>query len=254
MFTKFKDLYRSDCSPSMVSSWECLTTLMADDRFRGSPGSAMSPRNVVIVYDATKEFDLKPLIWAMENIVHGKCCTVTLLGIMPYLNIPLSIKVWTDIWTCPNKDLSALPEMQEKRKDIKHLKLHAIMEICRKKEVVPRIKTRQGWPRHLIVVEEITKLHPSWVIFDRHHRKDRAYYAAKIPFNMVMMNENGYADMIRGQSMIGECSSFGTTPTESPATLMPTPEFVMSEKLQMDLRKKAELEKQHETEVFIYEI
>uniref|UniRef100_A0A7N0UYL8 Uncharacterized protein n=1 Tax=Kalanchoe fedtschenkoi TaxID=63787 RepID=A0A7N0UYL8_KALFE len=240
MVSTFKDLYKAD---------RTLTTLMVDDKYRGSPGSAMAPRNAVIVCNATKEFDFKPLIWALENIVHSKFCTVTLLGIMPFLNIPLSIKVWTDIWTYPNKDLSALPKM-----NIKHLKLHAIMKICKRYEVVPHIKTRQGYPRHLIVVEEITKLHPTWVIFDRHHRKDREHYAAKIPFNMVIMRGNGYVDMIRGQSMIGDCS-FGT-PTESPATLMPSPKFLISKELQMDLRKKAALEKQQadKYEEFVYEI
>jgi hypothetical protein len=49
-----------------------------------------------------------------------------------------------------------------------------------------------------------------------HHRKNREFYANTIPCNMVMMNEEGGADMIRGHPMIDNGES---TPGEfSPAT------------------------------------
>lgn len=43
--------------------------------------------HVVIVMDALREFSIDPLRWALENIIPAGC-VVTLLGIMPWLNIP----------------------------------------------------------------------------------------------------------------------------------------------------------------------
>lgn len=43
-----------------------------------------------------------------------------------------------------------------------------------------------------------------------------------------MMNENGEADMIRAQPMINSANS---TPGESPASLIPTPQLMISDNL-----------------------
>lgn len=52
-----------------------------------SPGSANAPKHVVIVMDGLKEFNTELLEWVLVNIVpFGH--KVTLLGFMPWLNIP----------------------------------------------------------------------------------------------------------------------------------------------------------------------
>lgn len=46
------------------------------------------PKQVVIVMDGLKEFSMEPLEWVLKNIALRACCTITLLGVMPFLNIP----------------------------------------------------------------------------------------------------------------------------------------------------------------------
>lgn len=44
-------------------------------------------KHVVVVMDGMTEFTTEPLQWALDNVVTADC-TVTLLGVMPWLNIP----------------------------------------------------------------------------------------------------------------------------------------------------------------------
>lgn len=46
------------------------------------------PKHVVIVMDALKEFSVEPIEWVLKNISMKGCCTITLLGVSPWLNIP----------------------------------------------------------------------------------------------------------------------------------------------------------------------
>ena len=64
---------------------------------------------------------------------------------------------------------------------------------------------------------------------NRHHQKYREYYAEKIPCNVVMMNEEGEVDMIKGRSLIH--TSTENTPGESLASSAPSPLLIIAEHL-----------------------
>ncbi|KAK9275780.1 hypothetical protein L1049_023049 [Liquidambar formosana] len=210
-----------------------MKTIEEDEILLESP---VYTKHVVIVMDGLKEFTIEPLLWALENISQGSC-KVTLLGVMPWLNIPLSTKTWSDIWTLEMEDLSILKERSEWKSDIKYLKLQAIVDLCTKYGVVPQIKVAMGYPLRLLVVEKITSLHASWVVLDRHHRKHKKFYAGKIPCNMVVLNPNGEVDLIKGKSMI---NSEQNSPGESPASQVPTPKVVIAEGLKVKLKERAQ--------------
>ncbi|XP_048132168.1 uncharacterized protein LOC115743234 [Rhodamnia argentea] len=202
---------------------------------RESPASADCPRHVVIVMDGLKSFTTAPLEWALENLI-STGCTVTLIGVMPWLNIPLSSKISSGVWPVEWATLANLQERNEWRSDVKYLKLQAVIDLCKKYGVVPQKDMVMGYPSRLLVVEKITSLHATWVVFDRHQRKNREFYAKRIPCNMVMMNQNGEGDMFRGRSCISD--SEGNTPGESPASFVPTPEVLISKELREILRDR----------------
>jgi hypothetical protein len=62
-------------------------SLAEDLKLQETPGSANCPKNVVIVMDGMQEFTTEPLEWALKNVIDDGCI-VTLIGIMPWLNIP----------------------------------------------------------------------------------------------------------------------------------------------------------------------
>ncbi|MCD7468117.1 hypothetical protein HAX54_005928 [Datura stramonium] len=51
-------------------------------------GSSDVPKHVLIVMDALKEFSIEPIEWVLKNVALKSCCSVTILGMMPWLNIP----------------------------------------------------------------------------------------------------------------------------------------------------------------------
>ncbi|WCJ20650.1 hypothetical protein M5689_002870 [Euphorbia peplus] len=178
---------------------------------------------VVIVMDALRDYSLLPLLWALENIIRSSGCVVTLLGIMPWLNIPLSSKT-PEVWAVEFEELATAQSTSGVDMDPKYFKLQAIVDLCNRFGVEINKEVVMGFPLKLVVVEKITSLHATWVVFDRHQRRNRGFFANRIPCNMVMMNENGEADMIRGQPMM---TDNGDSELESPASLLPTPQLII---------------------------
>lgn len=58
--------------------------------FNLSTSMSDSTKHVVIVMDAMREFTTEPLEWALKNVIEVGCI-VTLVGVMPWLNIPCEI-------------------------------------------------------------------------------------------------------------------------------------------------------------------
>lgn len=46
------------------------------------------PKHVLIVMNALKEFSIESLEWPLKNVALKSCCSVTIIGITPWLNIP----------------------------------------------------------------------------------------------------------------------------------------------------------------------
>jgi len=205
--------------------------LLDDLMLQESPGSMNRARHVIIVMDAMKEFTTEPLEWALENVIKAGS-VVILLGVMPWLNIPLSSKTWLDVWPVGLEELSFVKEKIEWKSDVKYLKLQAVVDLCKNYGVLLQKKVVMGYPSRLLVVEEITSLHATWVVFDRHQKNDRKFYAGKLPCNMVMMNEEGEADMIKGRTMID------STIRESVTSLLSTPILLISDHLKGILKKQ----------------
>jgi hypothetical protein len=197
---------------------------LADDlKWCDSPTSANITKKLVIVMDGLKEFTIEPLVWTLKNIATAGC-VVTLMGAMPWLNIPLSSKTWQDIWSVKFEELR---EKNETKCDAKYQKLQAVVDLCNKYGVVLQKVVVMGQPLRLLIAERIMSLEATWVVFDRHHHKrNREYYVEKLPCNMVIMNEDGSVDMIRSRSMIDDDDD-DVTSQESPAFL-PTPQLLIS--------------------------
>ncbi|RVW50003.1 hypothetical protein CK203_082288 [Vitis vinifera] len=204
-------------------------TLAHDPLSLESPGST---KHVVIVMDALKEFTTEILEWVLENIFEAGG-TVTLLGVTPWPNIPswgLGLEhIQRSQIFYPKDGLMATSAIDKK----------PINDLA-----VPQIKVAMGYPVRSVVIKQIISLHATWVVFDRNHQKYREFYASKVPCNMVVMNDEGGFDMIKGRAMIND----GDTPGESPLSLAPTPKVVLSEQLKEKAQENDDKESVHEKE------
>ncbi|PSR91630.1 hypothetical protein CEY00_Acc29009 [Actinidia chinensis var. chinensis] len=204
---------------------------------RDSPSSSESPRHVVVVMDGLKEFTMEPLEWVLKNIALDECCSITLLGVMPWLNIPLSSKTWSDIWTMDLEDLSNILEKSEWKSDVKYQKVRRLIDVCQKYGVKPQMRSEMGYPLQLLAVEQIISLHATLVVFDRHHQKYSEFYAERLPCNLVMMNEEGEVDMIKGRSLIDTPE---TTPCKSPVSSAHSPVMMIAAHIKRIFKQRAQ--------------
>ncbi|KAL2348948.1 hypothetical protein Fmac_002948 [Flemingia macrophylla] len=159
-------------------------------------------KHVVVVMDGMTEFTIDTLQWALDNLVTAGCI-VTLLGVMPWLNIPLFLKTRNVFWS---EELEDAPQVKGKKRcgnDVKCLKRQA---------VVPQKKTVMGYPLRLLVVEQVATLSPTWVIFDGSQKRNKDFYAKKIPCNIFMINDDGRVDMIKSIGMVND--DVGSIPRE----------------------------------------
>lgn len=103
-------------------------------------------------------------------------------------------------------------------------------------QVVPCMKVAMGHPLKLVVLEQTTSLHATFVVIDRHLKKNKAFYADRLPSNAVIMNSDGGVDMLKIRSTDLSCS----TTEQSPATLnIPLPpQIIISEELSVLLRSR----------------
>ncbi|KAL4193087.1 hypothetical protein AMTRI_Chr06g175190 [Amborella trichopoda] len=179
--------------------------------------------------DALKEFSIDPLNWGLHNVIEAGD-SVTILGVMPWLNLPLSCKTWLDIWRLDFENWSELIEKSEWKTDNKHQKLRAVIKLCKFHKVVPRMERVMGCPLRLLVAERASSLHAAHM---RGDRGDRAFYAKKMPSSVLMMTNNGEADIIK---VISKLNHF--TPDSSPAMPPLTAEIKISREWSQLLKQK----------------
>ncbi|XP_043812822.1 uncharacterized protein LOC122723722 isoform X2 [Manihot esculenta] len=190
---------------------------------QGSPNSVNMVKHVVIVMDALKGFSREPLQWALDHVIRTRC-SLTLL---------VSCKTMLDVWTSDIEDLSALKSRSDWKNEYKYQKFRGIIELCEQKGVFPCIKVAMGHPLRLVVLEQTTNLHATFVVLDRHLRKNKAFFAERLPSSVVIMKSDGEVDMLRVQSNINHSD---LTPQESPITVIPTPEVILSEALSSKMK------------------
>lgn len=63
-------------------------SLAQDYIFQNSPGSYNLPKNAVIVMDGLKYPSMELLQWVLKYMASDGTWTITLLEVMPWLNIP----------------------------------------------------------------------------------------------------------------------------------------------------------------------
>ncbi|XP_030502904.2 uncharacterized protein LOC115718080 [Cannabis sativa] len=171
------------------------------------PNGSNPSKNIVIVMDGLAEFTTEVLQWVLHNIViNCSGCVITLLGVMPWLNIPLSTKTWLDIWSVDLEEL-AKERSENIKNDFKYLKLKAVLDLCRSYGVVLQKKVVMGYPSRHLVIEQIISLDATWVVFDRHQKKTE-FYGEKVGCKMIVMNERGEADMIIDNKLVESTTNF----------------------------------------------
>lgn len=59
-----------------------------------TPGSMDDPKRILIVMDALREFSMELFEWVLKTFTLDKSSRISILGIMPYLNIPCKSELY----------------------------------------------------------------------------------------------------------------------------------------------------------------
>eukprot|EP01018_Ginkgo_biloba_P025445 Gb_15428 [translate_table: standard] len=211
-------------------------------------------KSVVVVMDAFRDFSSSALEWALAHVTQSGD-SLTLLGVLPWLNmlrpgilsivvpnceiVPVitflvaehcfcsdkAFAVWADILIFSDRDLKSMKKEPEWMSD-KYQKIREFTELCEKYGVLPQVKIAMGYPLRLVVLDKAASLRAAWIVLDRHLKRDRGFYMKRMPCNLVLMMNNGEADILRTQSLfLSNCS---IDPDQSPAPCSLVPQVIIA--------------------------
>ncbi|KAI5589322.1 hypothetical protein BDE02_05G154700 [Populus trichocarpa] len=157
--------------------------------------SPLSPSHVVIAYDATKDrgvHELKLTIDAVRmrgDILRGGD-TLVVHGVLHRVLHPLGYQ----LKVCPDSFAGAskrhIEEEITKKLDAYVNMLLQSAEVCEDEGVSIEVKISAGTPTKQVVVQEAVACNATWVVLDRHLRKELRFYLKQIPCKVALIQDN----------------------------------------------------------------
>ncbi|CAK7346869.1 unnamed protein product [Dovyalis caffra] len=155
----------------------------------------LSPSHVVIAYDATKDrgfHELKLTVDAVRmrgDILRGGD-TLVVLGVLHRVLHPLGyqLKARPDSFTGASK--KHIEEEITKKVDAYVNMLLRSAEVCEDEGVSIEVKITAGTPTKQVVLQEVVSFSATWVVLDRHLRKDLRFYLKQIPCKVALIQDN----------------------------------------------------------------
>ncbi|KAK6132240.1 hypothetical protein DH2020_034023 [Rehmannia glutinosa] len=165
-------------------------------------GSYM-PSRVLIVCDATKERSIHEFRRTIHNIrmqggiVHPGD-TIRVFGVLHKVLHPMGYQMGV----APENFLGAthtraLEEEVSKKVDMYVSMLQYSAEECEGEEVDVEVKITAGTPIRKVVIQEVATSNATWVIIDRHLRRELRFYLKHIPCKVALVLDNLTLDISR---------------------------------------------------------
>ncbi|XAR49610.1 Non-specific serine/threonine protein kinase [Bertholletia excelsa] len=157
---------------------------------------------VVIAYDATKdrnEKEIKTILGKVKE--HGHILqegdTLTFLGILHRVPHPMGYQMQASPISFIGTKVGPVKEEVSKKVD-----MHVNMLIQSAKEfenlkVDIEVKITAGTPIKTVVLQEVTSYNASWVILDRHLRKDLRFYLRQIPSKVALIQDDLSVEVLK---------------------------------------------------------
>ncbi|KAL3513768.1 hypothetical protein ACH5RR_026485 [Cinchona calisaya] len=166
---------------------------------------------IVMACDATKdrtEMEFKNTInsiRSLDDILHGGD-TVMVLGVLQKVHHPMGYQMQA----CPESFLGTthmrvVEEEVSKKVDLYVKLLHQSAEECESEGIDIEVKITAGTPIRKVVLQEVITSNATWVILDRHLKRDLRFYLKQIPCKVALVEDNLSAVVVR---------PFTTTETE----------------------------------------
>ncbi|XP_059631686.1 probable serine/threonine-protein kinase PBL5 [Cornus florida] len=164
--------------------------------------SPYNPGHVVIAYDATRDRNEQELKLTVENArVRGDILhpgdTLTVLGVLQKIPHPLGYQMHAIADSFIGANMRAMEEEVSKRVDAYVTMLLQSAEDCEDEGVNIEVKITAGTPIKKVVLQEVTTCNATWVILDRHLRRDLRFYLKQIPCKLALVQDNLSVEVLR---------------------------------------------------------
>ncbi|CAK9313541.1 unnamed protein product [Citrullus colocynthis] len=170
--------------------------------------SPLTSSRVIIAYDATKDRTEHELqltlrnLWMRGDILRGGD-TLIVLGILHKVPHPMGYQ----LKACPDSffgtSLRAMEEEVSKKADAYISMLQRSAESCEEGGVSIEVRITAGFPVKNVILQEIVVFSASWVILDRHFRRDEGFYLRHLSSKVAVIQDNLSVRVLRNKATTG---------------------------------------------------
>ncbi|KAK1553859.1 hypothetical protein Q3G72_004560 [Acer saccharum] len=163
-----------------------------------------SGSRVVIAYDATKERGVHELRRTVSSVrLRGDILragdTLLVLGVLHRLFHPMGYHTKP----CPEAFGTSARAMEEEvsnKADVfAHMLIQSAQE-CQNERVSIEVKIIAGTPIKKVILQEVLACETTWVILDRHFRRDLKFYEKQIPSKVALIQDSLAVDVLRSHT------------------------------------------------------
>ncbi|XP_031271242.1 uncharacterized protein LOC116129664 isoform X1 [Pistacia vera] len=163
-----------------------------------------SPSYVVIAYDATKERGQDELKLTVDRIrLRGDILrggdTLLVLGVLHRVTHPLGYQAKA----CADNFATSVRAMEEEvttKADAYATMLLQSAETCNDDGVCIEVKVTAAAPLRKVIVQEVLACKATWVILDRHLRRDQRFYLKQIPSKLALIQDSLAVQILRSHT------------------------------------------------------
>ncbi|KAL9446539.1 hypothetical protein AB3S75_014246 [Citrus x aurantiifolia] len=160
-----------------------------------------SPSHVVIAYDATKERTEHELNLTINRVrLRGDILrtgdTLVVFGVLHRVTHPMGYQAKA----CPDAFGASIRAMEEevlKKVDSFSSMLLQTAEECEDEGVSLEVKVTAGTPIRKVILQEAVACKATWVILDRHLRRDLQFYLTRIPSKVAFIQDSLAVQVLR---------------------------------------------------------
>lgn len=163
------------------------------------------PARVLIAYDATKDLGNDEIQVTIKEVrmrgdILRRGDTLVVFGVLHKVQHPMGYHTLALASVSSNR---AMVEEVSKKVHMYVNKLLPSAQECEDEGVDIEVKVTAGTPIKQVILQEIVAYKTTWVIFDRHLRRDLRNYINQIPSKVALIQDNLSVKVLRSQTTSG---------------------------------------------------
>ncbi|KAL1533547.1 non-specific serine/threonine protein kinase [Salvia divinorum] len=164
--------------------------------------ASLMPGRIVVAFDATRNFNSHELQNIISNIQMQQTMiqevdTITVLGVLHKVPHPMGFEMEISPDSFMGTRVRAIKEQVSRMADAYAGNLHNSAEACEGSGVVIEVKIVVGAPLKNVIVQESIASNATWVVLNRHLRKELKFYLNKIPSKVAQTLDNFSLKILR---------------------------------------------------------